>query len=42
MWGDPDGLRLAVKDWQAPRRSKVDLTFIIMYIKVVSDHYFGH
>ena len=27
---------------RALRISKVDITFIIMYIKSVSDHYYGH
>jgi hypothetical protein len=40
--GPAKGCDLRVKDRRALRISKVDLTFIIMYIKAVSDHYYGH
>jgi hypothetical protein len=36
------GCDLRVKDRRESPISKVDLPFIIMYIKAVSDHYSGH
>jgi hypothetical protein len=39
---DPDHIGPVMGDRRPPRISKIDITFIIMYIISISDHYSGH